>query len=126
MDEGVVNYLGPSVNVEAEIAQADCMIVWFYHPTSAKVHPSHCLKAGAMGKPIVITDYVDCREAVDDRYIIFYFEPNSSESLKSSLNKIIILSHKERLKLESNIRLKIESKFDEIAVIEKYLKAIKP
>ena len=122
VDEGVVNYLGTSDNVEAEIAQADCMVLPSYYREGV---PKSLLEAGAMGKPIVTTDNVGCRETVDDGYNGFICEPRSSESLKDSLNKIIILSHEERLKLGSNSRLKIESEFDERIVIEKYLKAIK-
>ncbi|WP_286889487.1 glycosyltransferase family 4 protein [Pseudoalteromonas sp. ESRF-bin5] len=121
VNEGVVNYLGTSDNVEAEIAQVDCMVLPSYYREGV---PKSLLEAGAMGKPIVTTDNVGCRETVDDGYNGFICKPKSSKSLEFSLDKIIALSHDERLKLGSNSRLKIESEFDERIVIEKYLKAI--
>jgi glycosyltransferase involved in cell wall biosynthesis len=119
--EGVVNYLGTSDNVEGEIAQVDCMVLPSYYREGV---PKSLLEAGAMGKPIVTTDNVGCRETVDDGYNGFICEPRSSVSLEASLNKIITLSHEERLKLGNNSRLKIATEFDERIVIEKYLKAI--
>lgn len=120
--EGVVNYLGTSDNVEAEIAQVDCMVLPSYYREGV---PKSLLEAGAMGKPIVTTDNVGCRETVDDGFNGFICEPRSTESLTDALNKIIIMPHSERLKFGVNSRHKIETEFDEKIVINKYLVAVK-
>lgn len=119
--EGIVNYLGTSDNVEAEIVQVDCMVLPSYYREGV---PKSLLEAGAMGKPIVTTDNVGCRETVDDGYNGFICEPRSSASLTDTLNKIIQMSHDERLALGANSRTKIENEFDEKIVIEKYLRVV--
>jgi glycosyltransferase involved in cell wall biosynthesis len=119
--EGIVNYLGTSDNVEAEIAQVDCMVLPSYYREGV---PKSLLEAGAMGKPIVTTDNVGCRETVDDGYNGFICEPRSSASLTDALNKIIQMSHDERLVLGANSRAKIENEFDEKIVINKYLRVV--
>lgn len=121
MQEGVINYLGTSDNVEAEIAQVDCMVLPSYYREGV---PKSLLEAGAMGKPIVTTDNVGCRETVDDGFNGFICEPRSAESLTNSLNKVIIMPHSERLQLGLNSRIKIENEFDEKIVINKYLAAV--
>lgn len=121
VDEGVVNYLGTSDNVEAEIAQVDCMVLPSYYREGV---PKSLLEAGAMGKPIVTTDNVGCRETVDDGYNGFICEPRSAESLTNALSKIIIMPYSERLQLGVNSRMKIENEFDEKIVINKYLIAV--
>lgn len=121
MQEGVINYLGTSDNVEAEIAQVDCMVLPSYYREGV---PKSLLEAGAMGKPIVTTDNVGCRETVDDGFNGFICEPRSAESLTNALSKIIIMPHSERLQLGVNSRIKIENEFDEKIVINKYLAAV--
>ncbi len=121
VDEGVVNYLGTSDNVEAEIAQVDCMVLPSYYREGV---PKSLLEAGAMGKPIVTTDNVGCRETVDNGFNGFICEPRSTKSLIDALDKIITMSHSERLKFGTNSRHKIENEFDEKIVIKKYLLAL--
>lgn len=119
--EGIVNYLGTSECVEIEIAQVDCMVLPSYYREGV---PKSLLEAGAMGKPIVTTDSVGCRETVDDGYNGFICEPRSSESLIVALERIITMSHELRLELGKNSRQKIEREFDEKIVINKYLSTI--
>ncbi|PHR54412.1 MAG: glycosyl transferase family 1 [Robiginitomaculum sp.] len=121
VDEGIVNYLGTSDNVEQEIAKVDCMVLPSYYREGV---PKSLLEAGAMGKPIVTTDNVGCRETVDDGVNGFLCEPRSSASLIEKLELIINMTHQERLSMGEKSRIKIESEFDERIVINKYLAAI--
>lgn len=122
VNEGIVDYLGTSDNVEAEIAQIDCMVLPSYYREGV---PKSLLEAGAMGKPIVTTDNVGCRETVDHGYNGFICEPRSTESLVVALDKIINMGHNQRLKFGENSRAKIEQEFDEKIVIKKYLSVLK-
>jgi len=121
VDEGIVSYLGTSDNVEVEIAKVDCMVLPSYYREGV---PKSLLEAGAMGKPIVTTDNVGCRESVDDGVNGFLCEPRSSESLVEKLDLIVNMSHQERLIMGEKSRIKIKSEFDEQIVINKYLDAI--
>ncbi|PHR84388.1 MAG: glycosyl transferase family 1 [Colwellia sp.] len=122
VDEGIVNYLGISDSVEQDIAKVDCMVLPSYYREGV---PKSLLEAGAMGKPIVTTDNIGCRETVDSGINGFLCEPRSSESLIEKLTLIIEMTHSERLSMGEKSRLKIESEFDEKIVINKYLEAVK-
>lgn len=121
VDEGIVNYLGVSDEVEKEIAKADCMVLPSFYREGV---PKSLLEAGAMGKPIVTTDNVGCRETVDDGVNGYLCELRSTCSLVNALEKIINLSHEERIDMGLKSRKKIEAEFDEKIVINKYLDAI--
>lgn len=121
VDEGAVNYLGTSDCVENEIARVDCMVLPSFYREGV---PKSLLEAGAMGKPIVTTDSVGCRETVDHGVNGFLCAARSSESLIYELDKIIKMSHEERLAMGRNSRSKMELEFDEQLVVERYIKAI--
>lgn len=122
VEEGIINYLGVSDNVEQEIAKVDCMVLPSYYREGV---PKSLLEAGAMGKPIVTTDNVGCRETVDDGINGYLCEPRSSESLTEKLELIINMSHEQRLEMGEKSRLKIQNEFDEQIVITKYIDAVK-
>jgi glycosyltransferase involved in cell wall biosynthesis len=119
--EGIVKYLGISDSVETEIAKVDCIVLPSFYREGV---PKSLLEAGAMGKPIVTTDNVGCRETVDHGVNGFLCELRSTKSLTDVLDKMIQLSHEERLAMGYASRKKIENEFDERIVINKYLSAI--
>jgi glycosyltransferase involved in cell wall biosynthesis len=122
VDEGIVNYLGTSDNVEQDIAKVDCMVLPSYYREGV---PKSLLEAGAMGKPIVTTDNVGCRETVDNGVNGYLCELRSSESLIEKLELMINKTHQERLEMGRKSREKIQNEFDERIVIAKYLDAVK-
>ncbi|PSU95982.1 glycosyltransferase family 1 protein [Photobacterium leiognathi subsp. mandapamensis] len=121
VDEGIVNYLGVSDEVEKEIGKADCMVLPSYYREGV---PKSLLEAGAMGKPIVTTDNVGCRETVDDGINGYLCDVRSTSSLIECLDKMIKHTHQERIEMGVRSREKIEREFDEKIVINKYLDAI--
>lgn len=121
VEEGAVTYLGTSDCVEEEIAKVDCMVLPSFYREGV---PKSLLEACAMGKPIVTTDNVGCRETVDDGINGYLCQPRSTASLVKQLDKMISLSHDERLIMGTNSRRKVEREFDEKIVIDKYLKAV--
>ncbi|MFQ2435499.1 glycosyltransferase family 4 protein [Aeromonas caviae] len=122
VDEGIVTYLGVSDKVEDEIAQVDCIVLPSFYREGV---PKSLLESGAMGKPIVTTDNVGCRETVDNGVNGFLCAPRDTVSLVSALEKIVLMSHQERLKMGARSREKIEREFDEQIVINKYIEAVK-
>ena len=122
VDEGIVNYLGVSDCVEKNIAKVDCMVLPSFYREGV---PKSLLEAGAMGKPIIATDNVGCRETVDDGVNGYLCELRSTESLVDKLELMIQMTHEQRLEMGRQSRLKIEREFDEQIVINKYLDAIK-
>jgi glycosyltransferase involved in cell wall biosynthesis len=121
VSEGIITYLGVSDNVENEIGLADCIVLPSYYREGV---PKSLLEAGAMGKPIVTTDNVGCRETVEHGVNGYLCEMRSTSSLISCLNKVILLSHDQRLVMGQASRTKIVSEFDEVIVIQEYVLAI--
>ncbi|WP_409048990.1 glycosyltransferase family 4 protein (plasmid) [Proteus mirabilis] len=120
-DEGIISYLGTSDNVEIQIGAIDCQVLPSFYREGV---PKTLLEAGAMGKPIITTDNVGCRETVDDGINGFLCQPKSTQSLVDKLELMINMSHSERLAMGLKSRSKIESEFDESIVIQKYIVAV--
>lgn len=121
VSEGIVQYLGVSDNVEFEIAKVDCVVL---PSTYREGVPKSLLEAGAMGKPIITTNSIGCRDVVDDGVNGFLCEPKNVIDLVDKMEILILMPHQERLAMGSKSRLKIEREFDEKRVIRKYLEAI--
>ncbi|WP_394153217.1 glycosyltransferase family 4 protein [Vibrio maritimus] len=122
VDEGIVSYLGTSDSVEKEIEQVDCVVLPSFYREGV---PKSLLEACAMGKPIITTDNVGCRETVDDGINGFLCEPRSTESLLEKTEIMISFSHQQRLSMGLKSRKKVETEFDEKVVIDKYLLAVR-
>ncbi|EJL6404086.1 TPA: glycosyltransferase family 4 protein [Vibrio parahaemolyticus] len=121
-DEGIISYLGVSDSVEKEIAEADCVVLPSFYREGV---PKSLLEACALGKPIVTTDNVGCRETVEDGLNGFLCEPRSTSSLINKLERMITLTYERRLAMGQQSRVKVEKEFDEQIVINRYLQAVK-
>ncbi|MFH6840053.1 glycosyltransferase family 4 protein [Providencia sp. 2024EL-00732] len=121
VDEGIVMYLGTSDSVEEEIAKVDCMVLPSFYREGV---PKSLLESGAMGKPIVTTDNVGCRETVEHGVNGFLCQPRSTESLIGALEKVILMTHEQRLQMGQESREKMSREFNEEIIIDKYLQAI--
>jgi len=118
--EGVVNYLGVSDSVIDFLRQADCVVL----PSYREGVPRSLLEAASVGKPIITTDAVGCREVVDDGVNGFLCEPRSVNDLKAKMEKMLLLPEAERLQMGRNGRDKVLNQFDEQIVIDRYVETI--
>jgi len=118
---GWIIYQGISDAVEKEMALVDCVVLPSFYREGV---PKSLLEAGAMGKPIITTDNVGCRETVDDYVNGFVCQPRSLESLLKAMRLIISMTHDERLAMGAKSRQKMEENFDEKVVISRYMFAI--
>lgn len=119
--EGVVRYLGVSDDVREEIAQADCIVLPSFYREGT---PRTLLEASAMGRPIVTTDSVGCRDVVDDGVNGFLCRPRDSSDLADKLTRVFAMFPAAREAMGRRGREKVEREFDEQIVIDKYLDAI--
>jgi len=117
---GDVRYLGVSDDVRIEIAAADCIVL----PSYREGTPRSLLEAAAMGKPIITTDAVGCREAVDDGVNGFLCKVGDAEDLARHMKKMLDLVPAQRAIMGGAGRRKMEQQFDERIVIERYLEAL--
>ena len=119
--EGMVRYLGVSDDVRAEIATVDCIVLPSYYREGV---PRALLEAAAMGRPIITTDTVGCREVVDDGVNGFLCRVRDAHDLAKKMEQILALSWKERSEMGRRGREKVEREFDERIVIDRYLEVI--
>lgn len=117
----VVKYLGFSDCVEHDIKDMDCVVLPSYYREGV---PKSLLEAAAMGKPIITTDNIGCREVVDDTINGFLCEMRSTKSLFDCIEKFIELPDDKRAEMGMQSRVKIMNSFDEKIIIEKYIDVI--
>lgn len=113
----VIQYIGESDAVENNIGIVDCVVLPSYYREGV---PRSLLEAAAMGKPVVTTNSVGCRDAVDDGESGYLCKPKNVDSLINNLEKIILMTHSDRLDMGKRGRKKMEKEFDELVVIQRY------
>lgn len=115
--EGVVRYLGVSDQVEREIAESDCIVLPSFYREGV---PRTLLEAAAIGRPIITTNAIGCREVVDDGVNGFLCRQRDVDSLVAQMVRMLILTEAERSQMGAASRHKAEHFFDERLVIDKY------
>lgn len=120
-NDGVVQYLGSTNDVKPFLEAASCIVL----PSYREGVPCTLMEGAAMRKPLIATDVPGCREVVKDGYNGFLCLPRNVESLVSALEKIILLSETDRLRLGNNGRKLMEDIFDIKIILETYDETIK-
>lgn len=118
--QGAVMYWGVSDDVRTEVARADVVVL----PSYREGTPRTLLEAAAMGKPIITTNAVGCKDVVDDGVNGFLCEPKSADDLARAMSRILSLNQAERVHMGLQGRLKMESEYDERIVLNQYIAAI--
>ena len=78
-----------------------------------------------MGRPIITTDNVGCRDVVDDNINGFLCEPRNEHDLAEKMKKMINMTSKEIIEMGKHSRKKAENQFDEEIVKYKYIECIR-
>lgn len=117
----IVQYLGETEDIRPFIEEADCIVLPSYFGEGV---PRILLEAASMGKPIVTTDFVGCREVVDNDLNGFLCQPKNTTDLIQKLANFVALSPSERASMGLAGRRKILEQFDEEIIIKHYLTAI--
>lgn len=119
--EGLIEFLGKTDKVETLLENHDCVVLPSYYREGV---PKSLLEAAAMGKIIVTTDNVGCREAVIDNETGYLCEPRSVQSLTIALEKVIKMNESDRFSMGRAGRDYIARRFDERIVINEYLSCL--
>lgn len=122
VSEGIVEYLGATDDVRPFLAAADCTVLPSYYMEGT---PRSLLEAAAMACPIITTDWVGCRNVVDDGINGFLCRVRDAEDLADKMMAMIRLTPAQRAAMGAAGRAKVEREFDERFVIEKYLHELK-
>jgi glycosyltransferase involved in cell wall biosynthesis len=125
MDEwvksGYVTYLGETDDVRPHITAATCVVLPSFYREGV---PRTLLEAAAIGRPIITTDAIGCREVVDDGLNGYLCKPRDASDLAEKMERFIALSSEQRAEMGRRGRAKIEREFDEKIVINKYLEVV--
>lgn len=121
-NEGIIVYLGVTDSVESVLREMDAMVLPSYYREGV---PKSLLEAGALGKIIITSDNVGCRDTVDDGINGYLCKSKDLESLYEAVLKTLKLSYDQRLKMGQNGRKKMEKEFSEKIVLDEYLKKIR-
>lgn len=77
-----------------------------------------------MGRPVIATDVVGCREVVDDGHNGYLCQARSAADLAAKMEAMMLLEPGQRTAMGLRGREKMERQFDERIVIDRYLAAI--
>jgi glycosyltransferase involved in cell wall biosynthesis len=121
-DKGIIRYMGFTDNVCEYILDCDCVVLPSYYGEGV---PKSLLEAASMAKPIITTDHIGCKEAVDDGITGFLCSVKNSDDLADKMLKMIELPDEELGIMGKNGRKKMENEFDEEIVISENIKQIK-
>ncbi len=85
--------------------------------------PRSLLEAMAMGKPIVTTDNVGCREVVEEEQNGFLVQPRDSAGLAAATEKLVSNDERRRVFGERS-RQKAMAEFDEVPIIKRIMEEL--
>lgn len=116
LKKGNVEWLGHRNDIKEQIALCDIFVL----PSYREGVPRTLLEASSMGKPIVTTDAVGCKEVVDNGINGFLVPVKDSKSLADRIN-FLAHNYELREKMGNESRLKAKKEFDIKVIIQKYL-----
>jgi glycosyltransferase involved in cell wall biosynthesis len=122
IDESVIRgdiiYMGgESEDVRPYIDIADCIVLPSFYREGV---PRILLEASAMGRIIITTNHIGCRDAVDDQKTGYLCEPLNVLDLADKMQIVINQTHKNRQRMGNAGRLKMKKEFDEQIVLDAY------
>lgn len=118
--EGVVEYLGTTVDVRPAIAAASCVVL----PSYREGAPRTLIEAAAMARPLIATDVPGCRAVVDRDVSGFLCQVRSAESLAAAMGRFLDLSPVAQQAMGAAGRAKMEREYDQALVADAYRAAL--
>lgn len=124
--EGIVRYLGSTDDVRPFIAAAHAVVLPSYYREGV---PRTLLEAAAMGRPLIASDAVGCRDAVDDGVNGLLARVRDAGHLAAQIRRLVDLGDAARASMGRAGRARVEREFDEHRVIDIYcqlLRCVRP
>lgn len=121
IDEGIFQYRGFVDDVRPVVAEADVLVLPSYYREGV---PRSVLEAMAMGKMIITTDNVGCRDTVEDGKNGYLVPPRDVPALVEAIQKTMALSATQIQQMGKYSRQKVEREFGDQLVLPQYLTLI--
>lgn len=119
-DEGIFKYFGRTDDPRSFLCSCDVAILPSYREGTA----SSLIEAMALGKPVITTDAIGCRDVVEDGKNGFLVPVKDDKALVEAIIKYILLSPEEKKLMGEYSREKALKEFDKKIVINVYKKII--
>lgn len=119
--DGVVEYLGETEDIRPYLKGTDCLVLPSYFGEGV---PRVLLEGASMAVPIITTDFVGCREVVDDGVNGFLCEVRNQHDLIKKIEIFLSMSRIDRFKMGMEGRKKVLREFDEEIIIGHYLNVL--
>lgn len=117
-DEALIEYCGAYEDIRPLIRQCDAVVLPTFYREGV---PRILLEGASMGRPIIATDNVGCREIVRDGLNGFLCRKNCPADLADKMEQLLLLPRSESLKMGRAGRKIVLERFDEQYVIQQYL-----
>ena len=119
--EGIIDYLGVTDDVKPFIEAATCVVLPSYYREGI---PFILLEGAASGRPVITTNWVGCKETVEDNITGFMCNVKDPVGLAACMEKAILLSPEQYRDMALAGRKKMEQEFDVQLVIKHYLEIL--
>lgn len=119
--EGVVEYLGEADDIRPHLHAADCIVLPSFYGEGV---PRSLLEAAATMRPVITTDSVGCRDAVDAGVTGLLCATRDCADLARQMGALLQMQPQERSSMGMAGRRKMEREFDEQIVIAAYRRCI--
>lgn len=120
--EGLVKFLGSFDDMVPVYAQADCVVLPSYYREGV---PRSLLEAASMGKPIITTDSVGCKDTVENGVTGWLVKPRDAQHLAQAMLRAVHSSGAEIAQVGRRARLRTLAQFDEQIVLDAYGEALR-
>ena len=122
VDDGLITYLGESRDIRKQIIMVHCVVLPSVYGEGT---PRILLEAAAMGRALITTDNVGCRDVVDDGKNGFICAKSDPVDLAEKMGMMCKLPSTNLEEMGRHSREKAELMFDERIVVEAYSNAIR-
>jgi glycosyltransferase involved in cell wall biosynthesis len=119
--EGVVRYLGSFDDMVPVYGATDCVVLPSYYREGV---PRSLLEAASMGKPVITTDSVGCRDTVADGVTGRLVRPRDVDDLAGAMLSMVEQSQDSRREMGEASRERALRLFDERIVLSAYRQAM--
>ncbi len=118
--EGVVEYLGYSLDPRPYYREASAIVLPTYHEGLSNV----LLEGAASGRPVLASNVPGCLETFDEGRTGLGFQPRDVDALAQTLELFLKKSWNERREMGRRGREKVAAQFNREDVVKKYLQEI--